>query len=230
MHTIIIRNNQSRFTQSLDQTLREVSSVTVSDVQIPNSFYNIVDGENTLIITVNSINYTLTVPIGNYNASTLLTELKRLLDLQVSNDVNFNFNTTTGKCIISSPTVNVSIQTVSPLTRNIGFLNISATGTQSITSDSVIDLVTSSVYILLENIKINAQLNEDRYNILYKGVMSVPPFFLFTDLNRDGIVHQLDDPININRLQFRIVDQNLNDINFNGAYFEFSVIFNTNEN
>lgn len=49
-------------------------TISVHSAEIPYSFYNVSENYNTIYYSVLSVNYTMTIPEGNYNANTFITE------------------------------------------------------------------------------------------------------------------------------------------------------------
>ncbi len=49
-------------------------TISVHSAEIPYSFYNVSENYNTIYYSVLSVNYTMTIPEGNYNANTFITQ------------------------------------------------------------------------------------------------------------------------------------------------------------
>ena len=65
--------------------------------EIPYSFYIINETNNIIHLVIDAINHFFTVPVGNYNAFTLLTVLNT-----IDNKITFTLNNSTGKYHIDS--------------------------------------------------------------------------------------------------------------------------------
>jgi hypothetical protein len=52
--------------------------VAIIDISVPKSYYLIGEGENTFIVRENQVDYTITIPIGNYNISSFIYVLNNL--------------------------------------------------------------------------------------------------------------------------------------------------------
>ena len=63
----------------IGRVLKNVESVEVLYAEIPNSYYNIPEGSNTLQISMNSTTYTITIPPGNYSDQNIHTTLNTLI-------------------------------------------------------------------------------------------------------------------------------------------------------
>ena len=72
-------------------------SLKLLHAEIPYSFYIINETNNIINLVIDSINHSLTVPVGNYNAFTLLTILNT-----IDNKITFTLNNSNGKYSISS--------------------------------------------------------------------------------------------------------------------------------
>ena len=64
---------------SIGRVLKNVESIEVLYAEIPNSYYNIPEGSNTLQISMNSTTYTITIPPGNYSDQNIHTTLNTLV-------------------------------------------------------------------------------------------------------------------------------------------------------
>ena len=89
-------------------------SLKLLHAEIPYSFYIINETNNLINLVVDSINHFFTVPVGNYNAFTLLTILNT-----IDNKIIFTLNNSNGKYSISS-NFTFSVLNTSTLTKIIG--------------------------------------------------------------------------------------------------------------
>ena len=70
--------------------------ISIQNAQIPFSFYNINVYNNVLNIQIDDTIYTLTLIRGNYNASSLIIEIKNQLENNGITDINLEVSSTTG--------------------------------------------------------------------------------------------------------------------------------------
>ena len=89
-------------------------SLKLLHAEIPYSFYIINETNNVINLVINSINHFFTVPVGNYNAFTLLTILNT-----IDNKITFTLNNSNGKYSISS-NFSFSLLSSSTLSKIIG--------------------------------------------------------------------------------------------------------------
>jgi hypothetical protein len=73
------------------------STIGVTDCQIPVSWYLVDSDTNTLNFLWNSVNYTITLEVGNYNANTFITELTTKFELISGLFVEILLNRINGK-------------------------------------------------------------------------------------------------------------------------------------
>jgi hypothetical protein len=73
------------------------SYVTILDAQIPVSFYIINSSNNSFAVIKSGISYNLTIPVGNYNGNSLITELKTQFSSYVATTATIVLSRTTGK-------------------------------------------------------------------------------------------------------------------------------------
>ena len=69
----------NNYTWKLGKVLKNVESIEVLYAEIPNSYYNIDARNNSYVLTVNSTDYTIFIPPGNYTADTITTALNTTL-------------------------------------------------------------------------------------------------------------------------------------------------------
>ena len=111
---VIYENNTSDFIYQLPKPFKNVVSMKLSSIEIPHSQYLIsaVKTNNTFIIEINNIGYTIIIPDGNYTSDSLVTFLNETYfyqsttttDLQyISMFINSTFNKTQFKIIATAP-------------------------------------------------------------------------------------------------------------------------------
>ena len=72
--------------------------LSVQNCVIPYSFYNISSSNNTLIYVINSTNYNISIPIGNYNINQMIAALLLLMPgftityNNINNTLTFNYS------------------------------------------------------------------------------------------------------------------------------------------
>lgn len=69
----------SKFTVNLSQSDRKVAAYAAARIRIPHAFHNVNEDSNTLLITENSVDKTITIPKGFYTPTTLAAELEEQL-------------------------------------------------------------------------------------------------------------------------------------------------------
>lgn len=112
----------------------EMVEISVQNAQIPISFYNINVYNNILIITYDSIDYTLTLIRGNYNSTTLINEIISKLSAQGITDITIAISSITGILTFTrAGTLNFTINSTGTLNKVLGFeLNTNYTSTLGI--------------------------------------------------------------------------------------------------
>ena len=73
------RRTVNNYTWPIGRTLKNVESIEVLYAEIPNSYYNIPEGDNTFVYTVYDTEYVITIPPGNYHADDIVVRLNALL-------------------------------------------------------------------------------------------------------------------------------------------------------
>ena len=83
--------------------------ISIQNAQIPFSFYNINIYNNILIIQIISTQYILTLTRGNYNATSLITEIQTQLTNNLISDITITISPTTGLLTFTKTTGSFSI-------------------------------------------------------------------------------------------------------------------------
>lgn len=221
---LYINESKSNFTYQLNQTVTNVKGLKITNIKIPITYYNVKFPNNILNINYDNVAYNITLSEGNYNIDSLLTEIKSKVDQQINqNLITFTLNQTTGRIEIRTNDPTKFIEVIAnELSKKIGFTRNSNL-LQIIFSDSIVDLLNDSIYILLENVHLNAEVNGNLYSILYKANVNTSPFSIFYDDNLLSEYIDFKTPLHLNCLYFKIVDQNFDLIEFNNSEFEFQI-------
>lgn len=104
-----------------DPDVEEVQ-VSVQNAQIPYSFYNINIYNNILNLTVSGTPYSFTLTRGNYNSSTLISEIQTQLTNAGLNSITFLISAITGKIqIININLTAFSLDATGTINRVLGF-------------------------------------------------------------------------------------------------------------
>ena len=102
------------------------TEISVLSAEIPVSFYNVNATNNTFRYIFNSISYLITIPVGNYNATTLIT----YINTQLVSPLVMSILKLTGKITITGNGVNTIQYLGSTSTTNtlFGFTNVTSSG------------------------------------------------------------------------------------------------------
>ena len=101
----------------------EMIEISVQNAQIPISFYNINVYNNILIITYDSIQYTLTLTRGNYNSTTLINEITTKLSAQGITDITISISSITGNLTFTrAGSLDFTIDSIGTINKVLGFL------------------------------------------------------------------------------------------------------------
>ena len=102
-------NNQpslSNYCITMPEKINEVKTISVTNIEIPMSFYNISAniGNNYFKVIQSNTETIITIPDGNYNDSTLQTTLNQKLTDQ-SIDLSFTISSNTNSSVVSTTSV-----------------------------------------------------------------------------------------------------------------------------
>ena len=190
-------------------------SIKLLHAEIPYSFYIINETNNVINLVIDAINHFFTVPVGNYNAFTLLTVLNT-----IDNKITFTLNNSTGKYHIDS-NFTFSMLSSSTLTKIIGGISNTTYNAIPINNKYVLNfpfavnlLGTKNIYIKCNLILENLQTKTNDSQTLKSIPVNVPPFGLILYNNNENI-ETLVKNSQIDNLNIEIVDDDDNLINMN---------------
>jgi hypothetical protein len=139
-----------------------IGYVSLSELTIPNTNYNVTSSNNTIVIVNNLIQTTITVPVGNYTVTSLLNELNTLMSVDgytiTYNDIQCTYT-------FVHDTHDFTFQSTSKMLSVLGFeenTSYSST-TQSLTSVKIVDLSGNNSFYVTTNLATN------NYNFINSG-------------------------------------------------------------
>jgi hypothetical protein len=226
------------FTYAIGQSL-EASAVAIKSISIPNVQYNITNYNNKLVVyygdaTPPSV-ATITLPEGQYNITSFMSALQALMRDAVSDDsLTITQNDLTGKLTISTDTVpiNISIdRSLSPLAKVIG-LGDKEGGVYP----AQVSLLIESPFLPslggLKNFYLASRVLSQGYNGIFKNgetvgmVMNIPvdvPYGAVEHYDPQDIrlnLNQFSRPSNIQWIDIKVLDEDLNTVDLHGADIE----------
>ena len=202
-------------------------SLKLLHAEIPYSFYIINETNNVINLVIDSINHFLTIPVGNYNAFTLLTILNT-----IDNKITFSLNNSNGKYSINSNFI-FSVLNSSTLTKIIGGEANITYNAIPINNAYVLDfpfavnlLGTRNIYIKCNLILENLQTKTNDNQTLKSIPVNVAPFGLILYNNIENI-ESLVKNSQIDNLNIEIYDDDNNLINMNNQDWSITLELKT---
>ena len=203
-------------------------SLKLLHAEIPYSFYIINETNNVINFVIDAINHFYVVPVGNYNAFTLLNVLNG-----IDNKITITLDNATGKYSISS-NFPFSLLSSSTITKIIGGdLNITYTAIMDIHNKynlyfpfAVNLLGTKNIYIKCNLILENLQTKTNDNQTLKAIPVNVPPFGLILYNNNENI-ESLVKNSQIDNLNIEIYDDDNNLINMNNQDWSITLELRT---
>ena len=215
-----ITGTSTNLNYKLATTIPNVLSMSITDVRMPITYYNVNNKNNTMKVIQGTTTHNIVIENKNYSASALGTTLKTQLDsgiiLSAPHSVNYDSNT--GKFTIVSST-NISILE-GGLARFIGFTKNTTTGL-SHTSDVMGNFAPSPSYIMTD-LGTNTELNGQLLNIVYTISGNVSFGSIMYDNEKNVQPIELLKKKNIGHLKFSLVDGDGDVIDNNGV--DYSMI------
>lgn len=208
-------------------------SCSLLSCEIPVSFYNVNINNNILKYSINSIEYTLTVPEGNYSAITFISEFVSQFNSGGHNHtISISFNKTTGKLTTTKLTGDYDITYLGEGTSMyevLGFLGdtdytIITTLVHSYMMNllGVKNLLIMSSSLSLENYDSKGHTNS---SLIHTIPVSQPAYSLIVYENNHTSLSRVKNKT-INEINIIIKDENDNFVDFNNTNWCMSIILN----
>lgn len=211
------------------------SNICIMNAQLPVSFYTINETNYAFQMKLSSAGSWLTIllPFGNYNANTLITEIKSQITT-IGTTVSIVLNNVNGKLDFSAPaSIDVGMLTLTPLGGTnfayaiLGFAASSTTSGTFIEAPYPLNLLGVNRLAIRSQKLIISSFNSLTANLgitLATIPVDVPAFSLInytnqTDLNKAALQIKYIDLIDIS-----IVDENNNPINFNNTDWTMTLV------
>jgi len=191
--------------------------ITVVQASIPYTFYNTSTSNNRFDYSINSVQYHLTIPIGNYNSFQLIAWINANTQLTATYDIISN------KFTFANPTSPFSFLATSTCLDQLGFSGVFLPAL-SLTSDKCVNLLSTSCICLHSNLLTgNYTINDKNDNtILISIPVDSPPYSMITFSNTKGARSCLYTNT-ISFVNIRLLDQNNQPIDLNGCHFSLTI-------
>ena len=214
-------------------------TVAIQSAEITASYYNVTAENNTINISETGVGAAVDVviPVGNYDASTYAAAFNLKANSVLANDATLSFNATTGKFAFMSDVVGITLT-----------VNVAATTAQTIIGidpNSTADVVFPdgtpadpfprlANFLGITKIKLGSNAlagdNYDSYALSTTTLVdtisaTAVPFgiTIFNSLGRESYIKAK----RIDELDFQLLDQNNEFINFNNVDWTLTLILNT---
>lgn len=196
--------------------------LSVKDAQIPVSFTNVNSNNNTFKYTIGGVpgSTSTTIPVGNYTANTLRDKLNTVLT-----GFTFTYDSTTNKFTINHVSSDFTLESDSGLIRVMGFtVSNHSSSSQSITSDSVVDLSGLGGIFIQTNFITSSQDSKTKNltSILQKIPITQQGNGVVFYTNKNGYKSQIFDK-SINEIHIKLLDEDQNLLNMNKARWRLTL-------
>lgn len=196
--------------------------ISIQNAQIPFSFYNINIYNNILVIQIISTLYTLTLTRGNYNATSLITEIQTQLTANSITDLTLSISSTTGLLTFTKITGSFSIRTTgSTIYEVLGF--VVGTNYNSVSSN----LTAPYPLNLLGTLRLRICSYELSTNNIDFGLITLPietgNFGLIQYTNITNIKATLNNT-SLDGFDISIIDDDNNYVNFNNINWTMTFV------
>lgn len=191
----------------------------VLNAQIPISYYICNSNNNKLVYTIGGIQYTLTVPPGNYTA-------KQLVDQLNLNGISVSYDSKTNKMTFSASS-DFTIDSATTIWELIGFSEGSKSSSNNLLiSDIVCDFSGPNAIYLHSNLD-NVHFG-GKSNLLTKFPQNTAANGILNYTNKQNANHTIIKTRNLNILHFELRDEKANLIDLNSLHWECQILFTFN--
>jgi hypothetical protein len=188
----------------------------ITDCELPYSFFIFNSKNNTLVINKSGTgNITYTLPVGNYNITTLIDAFNKTTDTLYSAGITASYDSRTNK-ISFAASVNLTLDlTLSTIKEEIGFSTASTANV--ITGDNMVNLAgLPNIFLRAKNIGIeNYDSNSSVTNTLAKINVDVLPLQYIFYRPTENVYAKVSDR-QITSINLALEDENGEQINMNG--------------
>jgi hypothetical protein len=202
--------------------------VSVQTAQIPGTFYNVDSINNLLVYSVNSgANINLIIPSANYNVNTLMSYLQ-----SVMTGFTITYNSSTNKYTFTHATNVFTFKSSSTCFELLGFLDNTTYNSSGLSLTSTISVnffTIRNVLIECSNlITVNKTSNilDSNPSILVSIPITVSQGSILSYSNVFGLSDRITSINNFASLQIRLLDQDLDLLNLNGAEWTITLQLN----
>lgn len=244
-----VGETSTRFTYQLNRSFTRITEILIQSIQFPYTFYAINSLNNQLRIN-RGVLKTVSIPYGNYTASSLIAMLNVALNNVTDPSTGYVYNGFAGENFAvsySSVTLKFTITCSNPFTiysvtsdslstmaKYIGFHSNSGTNVTSATGDSTINLA-GPKYIRIESNFLSAPTQHKPLyaDNTYSNTLFILPVnasfgsFVSTDLQVPIRTTYKFTINNTDIIDFTVVDENGNIINLNGNDWSMYMVMTT---
>jgi len=203
--------------------------ITVSNAQIPVSFYTITSINNKVIYEQSGSAFTKTIPVGNYNSSSLISALLTLF----GSSATITINKINGKLTFLFNT-NTPILSTSTIKEVLGFVdNVLCYANIAVELPFPLNLLgVKKVSIKSDNLAITAysSVNFSTSNTLTTIPVDQPPFNMISYFNQTDLNTNILQARTLNTIDISLVDENNNYLDFNNCDWSMTLCLSIHRN
>lgn len=200
------------YSVSLNRFIKNVKRISLTHLEIPNTFYTIRTGYNRIIqFVLNNVTYTSNIGIGSYTITTLLQEIQTSWDPVLSGVTLTATDSKTNKVTITSPNTITIVD--GTLARQLGF-TAGQTGT-TILATNRFSIGDTHFFIRISNLPSSMVSS---VNAHYRIQLSADNGYIqFYDSESNPQTIDLDGNTTLGHLDISLVDSVGNVLSLNGA-------------
>jgi hypothetical protein len=232
-------NNNNEYTYKLQNEIKNVTSMRLSSIELPNSFYTFSKkrGNTIFNIEINSEKYEILIIDGNYDSYLLISNIQKLFDEINSNhgyDFKINLNAINGKSSITNNN-NFKLNFINTnkydkgLGSILGYDKLEYNDKNEYISEYILNTyIDQYILMSINHEKIIETYTHDNYNYSFaKIILNSDKYTIINDngsnlLTKKKIYKNL---INISHIIIKLYDSQLECIEMNNITFSFTLEF-----
>tara|TARA_R110002020_G_scaffold371060_2_gene582688 strand:+ start:217 stop:1221 length:1005 start_codon:yes stop_codon:yes gene_type:complete len=215
-------------------------TIAIQSAEIPASYYNVNESNNTINLTEAAQTFSVVIPPGNYDANSFIAAFILAHNALFTNDATLSFNATTGKFALMSDVnavaivmnlLNTTAQTLLGVNNDLhptNTINFPYNAGNPTSMDrpanflGVVKIKVSSNALAGDNYD-SVSLNTSTLIDTISTTATTFGLTIYNSLGRESFVKAK----RIDEIDIQLHDQDDNDINFNGADWNFTIILNS---
>lgn len=210
---------------------KKFNRVSLIDLVVPKSMYLINSNNNTMTVEENSIQRTITIPVGNYSRKSFRSVLQTQLNTSAESGYVYTITYDQSSSVGDTGLYTFGCDTVSPQPKFIigtGLytqLGLEKNTTYTFVADSLVSVNVMN-FRSQTRLILKSNISQNYNNNILHYITSIDGDWQYVNFQNNSIVETYKDFIlsNSNVYKFQLLDENLVEIDLNGLPISFSIL------